>query len=205
MLRESRLLVGPEGMARLVVSMTVQSCLGVEGTLIGDLQLVYGIVVDGIHGLLAVTFGNRCCEHAEGQSHEDAVEPDLIGVDGLVPEHAIVQGTRLVFHLFHHQLHGQQVLLLRPFLIHTGHEMSCTQVVEVIIQDVIAKDVTLGINHHVGVVLAVTADVIATIAQIGVEHAFQLDAHHVTPLGFISKVEQVRLRHTLHFRVGQPL
>ena len=204
MLRESSLLVGPEGMTCLVVGMTVQSCLGVEGTLIGDLQLVHGIVVDGIHSLLAVTFGNRCCEHAEGQSHEDAVEPYLIGVDGLVPEHAVVQGAWLVLHLLHHQLHGQQILLLRPLLVHAGHKMSCTKVIEVIIQNVVAGDVSLLVYHLVGIHFTILQNVLAAVAQVGVEHAFQLDAHHVTPLGFVSEVKHVRPWHTLHFRVCQP-
>ena len=46
MLAESAFLVGPECVTCLVVGMAVQSGLGVEGTLVGDLQLVYGIVVN---------------------------------------------------------------------------------------------------------------------------------------------------------------
>ena len=44
-LGESCLVVTPEGVARLVVGMTVQAGLGIKGTFIGDLQLIHGIVV----------------------------------------------------------------------------------------------------------------------------------------------------------------
>ena len=214
MLRETSLLVSPEGLACLVVGVTVQSRLGVEGALVGNLQLVDGIVVDGGDLLLcsSLLFGSLCsnkgsdggCQRAIGQTHEDAVEPHLIGVDGFVPVYLVGNGARLVLQLLHHGLHGQQVLGLRPVLVHAGDEVTGADVVQIVVKNIVAGDVALLVNHLVGVHLAVFQDVVATIFEIGVEHAFQFDAHDIRPLGFSGKVEHVRLRHALHFRVGQP-
>ena len=94
MLCLSGFLICPEHLFRLVPGVTVQTRLGVEGALIGDADLVDGIVVDllGILGLEQVAGGHR----VEGQSHEDTVEPYLIAVDGLVPEYFVLNGTWLV-------------------------------------------------------------------------------------------------------------
>ena len=93
--------------------------------------------------------------------------------------------------LFHHELHGKQVLRLRPFLVHTGDEVSCTDIVEVIVKDVIASDITLLVNHLVGIHLTILQDIVTTITQVGVEHAFQFDTHDVTPFGLGGEVEHV--------------
>ena len=111
--------------------MAVQTSLGVQCALVGNLQLVYGIVIDSRYGIFFPLFTFSCgffCdgggETAEGQPHEDTVEPHLVGVDGLVPEYLVGNGARLVFQLSHHGLHGQQVLLLGPVLVHTGDEVA---------------------------------------------------------------------------------
>ena len=212
MLAESAFLIGPERLARLVIGVAVQSGLRVQRAVIGNLQLVDGIVVDildRILGFLAfsylVFFGDGCGQRAERQSHEDAVEPYLVGVDGLVPEHLVGNGAWLILQLLHHGLHGFQVLSLRPILIHTGYEVTSTDVVEVVVQDVIAANVTLFVNHGVGIFLTILANVLATIAQIGVQHAFQLNTHDIAPLGTVGEIEQIGFRHTLHLAIGQPL
>ena len=115
-----------------------------------------------------------------------------------MPEDLVGDGAWLVLQLFHHRLHSQQVLLLRPLLIHAGDEMACADVVEVIVQDVVAANVTFSINHRVGVLLAVAAYVLAAIFKIGVEHAFQFNAHDIRPFGFRREVEHIRLWRTFH-------
>ena len=187
--------------------MTVQTGLGIVSTLVGNLQLIDGIVVDVGDGIVLSLFAFYCfglfCDRSSqttvGQTHEDSVEPNLIGIDGLVPENLVGNGARLVFQLFHHGLHGQQVLGLGPFLIHTSHKVTCADIVKIVVEDIVARDVTFLVNHLVGVHLAVLTDVLTTIAQIGVKHAFQFNTHHIAPFRFLGKIEHVALGHTLHF------
>ena len=84
-------------------------------------------------------------ERVERQAHEDAVEPHLVGVDGLVPEDTVGFSARLVFQLFHHGLHGEQVLLLGSLLVHAGHEMPRADVVEIIVRQLVAADFTFSL------------------------------------------------------------
>ena len=208
MLRQTGFVVAPEGLASLIVGVAVQTCLGIESALIGYLQLIDSIVVDfgdSTFLLILCRSGDRSCQRAEGQSHEDAVEPYLVGVDGFVPEYLVGNGAWLVVQLFHHGLHGQQVLRLGPVLIHAGDEMSGTDVVEIVVQHVISSDVALLVNHLVGVHLAVVVDVLTAIAEVGVQHALQFDAHDVRPLGLLGEVEHVRLWNALHLGIGEPL
>ena len=168
--------------------MTVQTCLGVECTLIGYLELVHSIVVNLVDstflGILGCG-GDGGSECAEGQTHENTIEPYLVGIDGLVPEYLVGDGAGLVLQLLHHRLHRSQVLSLGPLLVHAGDEMTSTYVVKVIIQDVVVANVALGVNHRVGIFLTVLADILTTIFKIGVEHTFQFNTHHVAPLGFL--------------------
>ena len=193
--------------------MTVEARLLVEGTLIGNADLVDGIVVNlrGERILFPLGFrivGSlyyRGCQRVERQTHEDAVEPHLIRVDGLVPIDLVGLCARLVLQLAHQQLHRFKILDLRPLLVHAGDEVSCADVVEVIVLDVVAADGAVLANHRIGVLLAIETDVLATIFQIGVEHALQLNTHHVAPFGLIREVEQVGAWRALHLRIGHPL
>ena len=158
--------------------MTVQAGLGIKGTFIGDLQLIHGIVV-----YLVGLFRLQLCgssQTTEGQSHEDSVEPYLVGVDGLVPEHLVGNRAGLVLQLFHHGVDGQLVLGLGIEVVHACHEMTCADVVEIILEDV------------------VLADILTAIGQISVEHAFEFDTHDIAPLGLLREVEQEALRHAFH-------
>ena len=83
--------------------------------------------------------------------------------------------------------------------------MACTDIVEVILEDVVATDVALGIDHRVGILLTVFANIFTSIFKIGVEHTFQFDTHHIAPFGLCREVEKVTLRHAFHLRVGEPL
>ena len=146
--------------------MSVQTCLGVEGAIVGDLQLIHSIVVD-LHSLLGLQLCGGC-QTTEGQSHEDTIEPYLIGVDGLVPEHLVYLGTRLFFQLLHHGLYGDEIFLLWIKIVHTRHEMTGADIIKVVVEDVIAPDVTFGIDHRIGIFLTVLADVLAAIGKIGI-------------------------------------
>ena len=83
--------------------------------------------------------------------------------------------------------------------------MARADIVEVIVEDVIAANVALGIDHCVGVLLTVSPDVLTPVFKICVEHALQFDAHHIAPLGHGREVEEIALWHALHLRVGEPL
>ena len=122
-----------------------------------------------------------------------------------MPIHLVGNGARLVLELFHHGLHGQQVLGFGPLLVHACDEVSGADVVQVIVEDVVSGNVALLVNHLVGVHLAVVQDVVAAIFKIGVQHALQFDAHHIAPLRLGGEVEHVALGHALHLRVGEPL
>ena len=161
--------------------MTVQTCIGIEGALVGDLQLVYSIVVnlDGIFRLQL----SRSGETTEGESHEDTVEPDLISIDRLVPEYFIGDGARLVLQLLHHRIDSQLVLGFRIEVVHTCHEMTCTDIVEVIFQKVITANVAFLIDHRIGIFLTVLEDIVTTIGEISIQHTFEFDAHYIAPFG----------------------
>ena len=166
--------------------MTVQACFGVQRALICYLQLIHGVVVYLCNGTF-LHFLSRCSDRsgkrAIRQSHENSVQPYLISVDGFVPEHLVGYGTGLVLQLFHHQLHGLQVLCLGPLLVHTCNEMSCTYVVQIIVQDIVSAYVAVLVDHRVGKLLTVLTDILATIFKICVEHGLQFYTHNVTPLG----------------------
>ncbi len=181
--------------------MAVESRLWVEGALVCLGDLVNGVVVYLVCLLCAEQVAG--CETAVGQAHEDAVEPHLIGVDSLVPIDSLL-GARLLVELLHEGLHGDEVLCLGIFLVHTCDEMSRADLVEVVVLELICADFALGVDHRVGVELAVLADVVAAVAQVGVEHSLKLDAHNVAPAWLLGEVEHIGLRHALHLGIGHP-
>ena len=196
--------------------MTVQSRLRVERALISLYKLVNGIVVDSCNLFLKSRFllgrlcrfgtnSDRGGQRAIGQAHEYAVEPHLIGIDGLMPIHLVGHRARLVLQLLHQRLHGLQVLLLGQLLIHACDKVARADVVEVVVLHLESANLALPVDHRVGVELAVVHDFLVAVAQISVEHAFELNAHHVAPLRAVREVEHVALRLTLHFAVGHPL
>ena len=72
--------------------------------------------------------------------------------------------------------------------------MAGAYLVEVVVLEFVAAYLALGVDHGVGVHLAVLPDFVVAIFKIGVEHGFQFDAHDIAPLGFLGEVEHVRLR-----------
>ena len=128
--------------------MAVEACLRVEGALVGNLQLVDGIIIDFLCPF-GVNYGSR--QTAKREPHEDSVEPHLIGIDGLVPIDLVGLRTWLVLQLLHERLHGFEILRLRLLLVHAGDEVSRADIVEVVLKDIVALDVTIGINHRVSI------------------------------------------------------
>ena len=191
MLRQPGGLVGPKHLTGLVPRMAVKPCLRVDGALVGLLYLVNGVVVYLLRLLVLQQHIGR--EGVVGQSHEDAVEPHLVCVDGLVPINALV-GARLLLQLLHERLQSLEVLGFGIFLIHAGNKMAGAYLVEVVVLKLVAAYLALGVDHGVGVHLAVLPDFVVAIFKIGVEHGFKFDAHHIAPLGLLGEVEHVRLR-----------
>ena len=196
MLRQSSLFVRPKHVVGLVPCMAVERSGRVKSALVSGGDLVDGIVID-LPRLIRIK-KHGCCERMEWKSHEDAVEPHLPRIDGLVPEHTVSLGARLVFQLPHQGLQGNQVFFFGLELIHPCHEMSGADIVEVVVLEFIISDDTLFGDHGVGVELAIIIDVLSTVGQIGVEHGFQLDSHHIAPFRLGGEVEHIALRHPLH-------
>ena len=108
-----------------------------------------------------------------------------------MPIHLVGLGARLFLQLLHHRLHGDEVFLFGIELVHAGDEMARPDVVKVVVEQVVASDVALGIDHSVGVFTTVSENGVASVFQICVEHAFQFDAHDIAPFRFCRKVEQI--------------
>ena len=121
-----------------------------------------------------------------------------------MPEHLVGDGARLVLQLLHHRVDGNLVLRLGVEIVHAGDEMACTDVVEVVVQNIVATDVAFRVDHRIGIFLTVLADGLATIGQIGVEHTLEFDTHDVAPFRLGGEVEQETLRHALHLAIGKP-
>ena len=201
-LRESCLFVCPEHLVSFVPGMAVKSSLWVESALVGLADLVNSIIVN----LLCLLWAKQVAgsEASIGQPHEYAVEPHLICIDCLVPIYSLL-GAWLLVELLHESLHSLEILCLGVFLIHTGHEMARTNLIKIIVFQLICTNLAFVVDHRVGVKLAVFADVVATISKIGVEHGFEFYTHYIAPSWRLCEVEHIRLRHSLHFRVCQPL
>ena len=174
------LLVSPEHFASLVPCVTVQPGLRIKCPEIGRLNLVYRVVVYLLR--LFRRINHRSRQHVVGEPHEDAVEPNLIAVYGFVPEHAVFLSAWLFLQLAHHGLHGYKVLRFGILLVHASHEVSGANVVKVVVVIFEASDFALSVYHRIGVLLAIVPNAFVAVAQVGVEHRLQLDAHDVAPL-----------------------
>ena len=160
MLRQTCLLVCPEHLVSLVPCVAVESCLWVESALVSLAYLVNGIVVDFL-SLLGLQ-QHVGCKGTVGQSHENSVEPHLIGINCLVPIYTFLCAWLLV-ELLHECLHGSEVLCLWIKTIHTGHKVSRTYLVEVIVLYFVCLYCSFGVYHRVGIELTVFPYVVATI------------------------------------------
>ena len=121
-----------------------------------------------------------------------------------MPVHLVHHRAGLVLQLLHQRLHGDEVFLFGQLLVHACHEMTCADIVQVIVQDVVPANLALLVDHRVGVELAVVKDVLTAVAQVGVEHTLQLNTHHVAPFRTCGEIQQVRLWIALHLRARHP-
>ena len=69
--------------------------------------------------------------------------------------------------------------------------MSCTYVVQIIVQDIVSAYVAVLVDHRVGKLLTVLTDILATIFKICVEHGLQLYSHYITPFGLCREIQQI--------------
>ena len=216
MLALSVFLVCPELAVGFVPSMLPELSLLVVGTQVGLHNLVYRIV-ENLLRLLRLEVVNSVVA-VERQTHKDAVEPYLVGVDCLVPVNTFL-GARLVLQLLEERLQCQFAALAREEVVHAEDELRGAHIVEVEILIFVACDVSLFVNHLGWIFFQVVDDCLvvgfgisslegalsAFVMEIGVEHTFHLNAHYVAPLWLLAEVEQVRLRYALHLAVGEPL
>ena len=167
------LLVGPELRVSLVPSVFPQTGGLVIGALVGLDNLVHH-VIEHLHGL----FGRKVLcgiVGVERQSHEDAVEPHLIGIDGLVPVDPLF-GARLVHKLLEKCLQGFLITLPGSNILHTQNEFGRADIVEVKVLVDIPDHIALVIDHRLGIFLEIVDNAVAAIAEVGVEHTFQFNA-----------------------------
>ena len=167
MLRESGLIVAPEHLAALVPCVAVKARLGVVGAVVGAFHLIDGIVIDGLGEFGSIDL--RSGQDAERKTHENTVEPHLIGIDGLVPVDTLVSAG-LVVELTHEGIHSLDVSLLGEILIHAVDKMSRAHIVEIVGIQLVMLDCSVRCNHSVGVEKTIIPYVVTAVAQIGVKH-----------------------------------
>ena len=90
-------------------------------------------------------------------------------------------------------------------MLHSLDEFGGSYVVEVIVFLFVAGDFCVIGDHVAQIGFEIVADGVAAMAEIGVEHAFELNANSVVPLGLLGEIEQPGLWIALHLGVGHPL
>ena len=90
--------------------------------------------------------------HVERLCHIHAVEPDLVGVDGLVPKHALF-GARLGFELTIDGIHGRTILGLAHQVIELVEGLARINVIEVVLLGVVMFDGTVVLDKEIDVVV----------------------------------------------------
>lgn len=90
--------------------------------------------------------------HVERLRHVHAVEPDLVGVDGLVPKHTLF-GTRLGFELTIDGIHGGTVLGFAYQVIEFVEGLACIDVIEVVLLGIVMLDGAIVLDKEIDVVI----------------------------------------------------
>ena len=121
-----------------------------------------------------------------------------------MPPHSLV-GARLLLKLAEQGIDGLVEVFGREEAVHAVDELCRAYVVEVVVLQLVAGYVAVGINHRVGVFAEVFYHLLVFISQVGVEHALHLYAHHVAPFRFLREVQQEALWVALHLRPCHPL
>ena len=155
MLTLTRLRISPELLMCLVPSVLPKTSCRIVSALVSLCYLVDSIIPVFLSFLIA--FELRSCLGVERQSHEDSVEPYLIGIDSLMPEHPFL-GAWLVLKLFEDGLHAFENAWLRIELIEVDEEMTGAAVVKVEVLILVTSNCAVGCNHLVGISLAIVED-----------------------------------------------
>ena len=90
--------------------------------------------------------------HVERLSHVHAVEPDLVGIDGLMPKHALF-GTRLGLELAIDRVHGRAILGLAHQVIELVEGLARIDVIEVVLLGIVMLDGAIVLDKEIDVVI----------------------------------------------------
>ena len=90
--------------------------------------------------------------HVERLRHVHAIEPNLVGIDGLVPEHAFF-GARLGLELAVDGVHGGTVLGLAHQVIELVEGLARIDVIEVVLLGVVMLYGTVVLDKEIDVVI----------------------------------------------------
>ena len=123
---QASLLVCPEGGFRGIVAMAVQARHRIKHAVAHSQELAADVLIAG--AVLQVG-GAAGVEHLR---HVEAVQPDLVGVDLLVPEVALV-GAGLTLQLTAQGIDGAAVLLLAGEAVHIKENSAFADVVQVVV------------------------------------------------------------------------
>ena len=138
--------IAPELLAARVVSVIVQTVEGIAHQIVHDLE-----------HMEAVRAGTTVVEaqfvlHIERLRHIHAVEPDLVGIDGLVPKHALF-GARLGLELAVNGVHGGAVFGLAHQIVELIEGLARVDVVEVVLLGLVVLDGAVFLDKKVDVVV----------------------------------------------------
>ena len=201
MLRLSGFLISPESGVGFVPCVLPEAGLSVEGALVSLHNLVDNVLVGLLYLLRLQHHGSSF--GVEGKSHEDAVEPHLISVDGFVPEHAFL-GARLILQLLEERLEQFEILFHGIELVHGQQHLAWAHVVEVEVFVFVTLALSVFVNHLGGIFLQPVVNGLVFVGLVGVEHGAHLGSYGITPARLLGKVEVGDIGHAGHFRVRHP-
>ena len=98
-------------------------------------------------------------------------------------------GSWLLGKLAHKGLHGFKFLFVAEVIIHSGYEVPCAHIVEIVILEFVVSDSAVLIDHRVGIGNTIIFYVIVAIAEVCVKHGLKLNAHHIAPFGACREVK----------------
>ena len=122
--------VRPVHLAALVVAVVVQAGLGVLHVLLDVHELLVAVNA-AVHPVAACLI-----LHVEGLGHVGAVQPDLVGIDLLVPEVALL-GAGLGLQLAADRLNGVAVALVAGQVVQRKQVFALVDVVQVVLGGVV--------------------------------------------------------------------
>ena len=138
--------IAPELLAACVVGVIVQTVERVAHKVVHDLEHMEAVRAG------ATVVEAQFVLHVERLRHVHAIEPNLVGVDGLVPEDALF-GTRLGLELTVNGVHGGTVLGLAHQVVELIEGLAGVDVVEVVLLGVVVLDGAVVLDKEVDIVV----------------------------------------------------